>query len=1098
MLLTIRSKELNSAGTYSVQLSLSYSGKVETYVAKRYAPVVSRHLKQSLNEYCMAIVGEQPLSNPAVNFGEKYLSVGHRIADQLMGDDFQLIRFREIIEDVGYAQLDVVIESSQAEFLEEVWDSLILPGSKYIISTVSRSFQRLQLTQDDASKLLNHTTDSSDETVTLSRVESRSETLSHAQRARILYGMSRPHSIPAVFAGSDVMRYVFDSLSSDDALTFDIRCGHEVNGTLERCENKSFDIFHYDGPFLLLNDTLHFVFEDVEGEAHCIDIETMATTLSAKGIKVVFLQATTFYDKQEGRLTNIAQSDLAASLLSHQIENVLVFPFVADPAFNRRAYHALYRSIAAGIALSSAIVEVKKALQSHLASNSADARLLWSTPVLYSTTEFRFSKSPATDSADTQQEALPILRKKLFGFQSEMLPPLLSNASDGVAFDMIRIMQRKSAVLLSGEEGIGKRHNSHLVAAFLALQKQIDFAFYFDSRYASHSVDDMNQMIKSVFVGSEYVDRDIRQILQQHRCLFIIDQATHGETEMKSAMALAEFVNEQIQQDNHVIVIGGKALAEFIHSFESVDLVTLPAWAQHELLTNEQQRLGANNPILTIDSPLIKASRNNPWLIRKLLPQCVKGNSEEALSALAIHCHASDSIKHAYFDWQWHSLSPCARFLLKRLGEQPGIMLELLMIVFERAQTSSAVTKLKELCADNDFDFSRFLQHAEPLGLLKRMPHARFIDSDLADYLSHSAAVLHEKSWENADLSLCFSQLVAEGVRAICGHVLQAHNPHILNNLLIHRRIWASHLELLYKNSDFQRFFSTKKALDAVLQFAGLSDESHAWALALLDRSPIDALLSQADYQAALAWCTLALSINRTRENLSNATLIGGAQSVARWLESLPANVPDSLMPLFRQGVIFCDLVQRANRQWPECIKLMTKVLPQFYDAKLTDDVRQTLRSLVHCYTELGEFSKATAFEDQLLAMMAATAVSEQSSFEQTLELVTARLMRGDHAGAGKLLQQIQQQEHPESNRKLIDALHNEIGFRQGRYADVLPYYCQAWAQAVRLNLHDQLEKLRVRFQVLESELGKETVVRFLRERAPDGIDLLSPTMTIN
>jgi hypothetical protein len=104
--------------------------------------------------------------------------------------------------------------------------------------------------------------------------------------------------------------------------------------------------------------------------------------------------------------------------------------------------------------------------------------------------------------------------------------------------------------------------------------------------------------------------------------------------------------------------------------------------------------------------------------------------------------------------------------------------------------------------------------------------------------------------------------------------------------------------------------------------------------------------------------------------------------------------------------------------------------------------------------------------------------------------------MRGDHAGAGKLLQQMQQQEQPEPNRRLMDALQNEIGFRQGRYADVLPYYCQAWAQAVRLNLQDQIEKLRARFKVLESELGTETVLRLLREKAPDVMDLSSPTMT--
>ena len=73
---------------------------------------------------------------------DKLIQYGQALADSLQGEDLKLYKIAHSIEQSGYQNLDVKIVSSNRRFQAIPWETLILPESSYVLSTVCRSFER--------------------------------------------------------------------------------------------------------------------------------------------------------------------------------------------------------------------------------------------------------------------------------------------------------------------------------------------------------------------------------------------------------------------------------------------------------------------------------------------------------------------------------------------------------------------------------------------------------------------------------------------------------------------------------------------------------------------------------------------------------------------------------------------------------------------------------------------------------------------------------------------------------------------------------------------------------------------------------------------
>lgn len=151
MLLQIIDNQTSNPKNSSIQIILENEDKSETenFVTECYSSPFSVNFRKTLANYFRNFLLKE--SNTAEFSGvvEKLINFGHHLGDELLGEDHQLLKFTENIEQEGYQKLNVRIESERIAFFKEIWETMILPESKYLLSTVVKSFSR-QFTQKNS------------------------------------------------------------------------------------------------------------------------------------------------------------------------------------------------------------------------------------------------------------------------------------------------------------------------------------------------------------------------------------------------------------------------------------------------------------------------------------------------------------------------------------------------------------------------------------------------------------------------------------------------------------------------------------------------------------------------------------------------------------------------------------------------------------------------------------------------------------------------------------------------------------------------------------------------------------------------------------
>ncbi|MFT4925261.1 MAG: hypothetical protein ACI8WB_001353, partial [Phenylobacterium sp.] len=435
----------------------------------------------------------------------------------------------------------------------------------------------------------------------------------------------------------------------------------------------------------------------------------------------------------------------------------------------------------------------------------------------------------------------------------------------------------------------------------------------------------------------------------------------------------------------------------------------------------------------------------------------------------------------AFYQWQWSGLDPVWQKLLVLCADVRGLLLEMLMIATDQKQPFAPAQALFSALGAANEDQNRFAEGLNAwasAGFLSRFPHGRMIDSRCLDFLASKRETCLAELEADKTLQLNFSQLICEGIRLLALHVNKQPNPNISNNLLINRRHWVKHFEILWFGGDYRGFMAVKSAFDQLLQQAKIGEESQAWALDLLQRTPL--MTQESPMEARFCWLALASGVlssggmSKDQADVSNSDVIKqGALYWRDWFNGLTPTLDEKQLPLFQQVVTFLEHYYQSESNWAEAIVICQKSYHVYQQYQAWHRVIQALKSLALYHVQNGDKAQALVYEAQIIDDIPYEDSPPGFKIQQWMDILFARLARLDTDQAQTLLDKIQQSDGADKLADMLDGVQCDIYYQQQNYGAALPYYCQSWGKVLKSEQGAQIEQLQTRLLELKQKLGE-------------------------
>lgn len=1107
MLLRIIDKPGAEGRGDEIELSLRTAAGTESVTTGPDAALVPLDFIDALNGYFAE--SSQVAAHPDAvrDLAAKIADIGRRIGDGLVGDDGPVAKLVEAINAQASPSLAVRVESARATFLAAPWELFVLPGCDRALSTMARDFVRRfrgeGFSEEDAELVydLGVTPPVADAVAALQR-EMGGETPAASHRdapLRVLHIVSRELEELLPFASSNALEWATDSFCSEGAVE------HEILATVswEQFEARLGDrerpvhVVHYDGPFVLDGGEASVLLGGLGLSSARITVAKLSRALKQNKVAALGVDARGCFDGARPVDAALGLNAVARAARDAGIGNVIGMAHVTDPWTSGQCFQLVYRSIATGLALGEAVVKARELLRagaevSRFASQGLPLHA-WPLLVHYGGQSATFFEAPQARVSLEESQTLVRTRQRLLGFNSALLPPSVAHAGDGQAITAIgAIAQSRRALALTGEPGAGKTHVAHRVALYLAQRKLIDFAFYFDFGAESYSTDDVLEMIGPVLGLAPEKKDDTKAALEKLRCCFVLDgfaEATITETEPSPEVRrdLVDLVRELLT-DGHIVLSTGHSPPSAISpTFVEIPLRPL-AQADMRMLAANQLRLhelaGRDNDAGW--EALLAATRGNPFLVTRAVPLLGALSTEGVVEGIGAHVRRGSSPVDSFYEWQWAEMPAPWRRLLLMCAKVEGLLLEMLMVIFDQKTPFAPAKKLTALMGDESTEFRQALLLWERCGFIERLPHGRRIDSRCRPFLERKRQS-QSPTVKDSDAQLPFSQTLCEGVRLLSGHLKTKPNPTLAHYLLVNRRQWATHLETLWFAGDHHGFFRTKQALDEFLHQAKLGDETAVWSLSLLQRSPEPDVRAETPPETALAWLALALQALTVAGADANETLAKGAEVWQRWFDALPPAVEAHQVRQLQQATRFLDWFYRTRRDWTASMAVNEKAQQRFVAIKAWPAAIQAFKALARCHVALGQPETALSVEEQILNAIPYENAPPGFHAEQLFDVAVARAARRAFSHARVVLDQLSSMDDGRLGDK-VEGLKADILYQQASYADSLHHYCKLWTHAVQAQQQPYIERLRTRLHEIRSKMGSEEFDRRIDGELGDGI----------
>ena len=1077
----------------------------------------------------------------------KLIKFGRYLGDELLGENHELMRFIEKIDSVGYANVDVALESKRIEFFAEFWETLILPEANYFISAAARSFQRKFVGKEFADALpakalkLNIAPPQQDQVAQLLGTnDSTQQAAVEHNPLHVLklvadgnHSLAMKTSIDAVIAGSAIeytiahkptLTYCTQLLSGMATTAHD-----EDRQTSDNSANqesiKSPHVVHYNGPVRLIDGKacLQFAATDT-AEAHSntntqvqyIDVDTLAAILVDNGVLLLCIDATEYtapnsHGEQQPIHPSLGLASIAYAAQQQGLGNIIGLNEVSNPWLNQQCFDSIYSAILNGFSIAQAIVEARKVLQNNVESILATPVAIpfhpWSLIAHYGSQEVVFFAGQQTLADPYESPELAKLHQRLFGFRSESLPPLLNSTSDGLALPLAyevqkytQQLQQGRSIVLSGEAGIGKTHITHLAATHIAQQQWVNFSFYYDFGSNDYSADDMLEMIAPIFELPPTDKNTIQQRLAQQKCCFVFDDIHAVTPDHKDALqslfaelkamghCLISVINTSEANVEQQETLAKLVACDVTHTVMPLDDIEQKIFASQCIQKQKIPNIQLNHAW----DDLLTGLQGHPWLIEKSLPLLLARDISDVQADVQNNVLANSNVSkvHGFYEWQWQQLDTGWQKLLILASEQKALLLETLMIAADQKEEFAPAKALMTSLGGASSKFSEALIAWELAGLLNRMPHGRMVDPRVIPFIE-SRKTSQKIIFSETD-QLQFSQILCEGIRLLSQHVLKQPNPAISNNLLFNRRFWVKHFETLWFKQDYRGFIGVKHAFEQLLLQAKLQDESKQWALDLLSRTPIATDDAAQSMESKLAWLMLAASAldNATvsaDNTVPEASIAEGAAIWQQWFTEVNDDIAQEQLALFHQVAGFLELYYRSQKQWQNSITVCQKAVSIYQRYEAWHRVIQAWRSEANYQAQLNNHDLAITTEERIFNEIPYENSPPGFKSQQMLEVLMARVARKATDAAQDLLDKIQATEEAERLKDMLEGVQCDLFYQKQQYLKALPYYCRIWAKSLQTNQQLQIEQLRERLLELEEKVGFDAFASCFAEETPAG-----------
>lgn len=1051
MLLRILDQSTETLPT-AVKIELVKDGLARGYVTDYDISIPSDDLRSRLAWY----YSEYPIDKPVVGADsvmDRLIRYGQSLGQDVCGSFAELDELRKEIESVGYAQCDVELVSQDPGFWSRPWESLILPNSRYVLSSVARSFVRRPAPERPA------------------HVDFH--TPAEGEPLRVLRLLSRP-------AGVDPASVAFaascDALGAEGALVHEVWHGGCWEEVCERLAHRTIPVhvLHFDGPIEIADGSARLVLSRA-GETERVPVSVVARALVEAGVVLLSVDSRGYSGKgySGAEVPVPAQAGLLQVAVEAQregLDGILGLAEGCHPWLSEDCFRQVYHGCVRGLTLEQAVVEARKAFQAKPETDHFTARSLpfhaWPLLIHYSGRPVRFFSKPRAWVEPQESQLSQRVAGKLFGFAARRQPPLLWQADDGELWNVVGSFSTSRAggrrVHVTGAPGTGKTDLAHRAGWYMAQAGEIDFGFYFDFAHEDYSLADLLDMIAPVLALSHGNRGEVAAKLQALRCYVVLDGLEAG-----GHLEIEQWVEDLVANGHMVVTVGrcaGETGNRTVHECDIGPLSDL----NHRVLAAQVLRSEKLEAMETDEawSELLASLRGNPWLTCRVLPLLHRKSPADLAREVKerFRGRSLDTLIEDFFEWQWSEMSESARRLLLLCTVLESVYLEVLAVALDQTvdqkETFQSARELLAAVGAGDTRFADLITLWAQRGFVGRGNYGHIMDVRAVSFLQARAAAAQSEAQVDAATQLRFSQCLCEGLRLTARGASARPGSPLIHHLITRRSQWAGHFERLWFAADFRGFAEVVQAFEPVLRQAGLEAEFGSWLLSLLERSPA-VEPGEAISPAQMAWLGVAarvLALQKPSEAATPGRTERGAGQAAgneredknemqeksagvleraacvwwRWLQQQTVPGEESALACFRQAAHFLSAHFEQRGEWTRCAEVCAKLCPVLLKQQAWYEAIHILHRQARCQLALGDETGAFASERTILEEIQFEGAPAGVRQKTLLNVLVARTARGvcDRA----LLERVRAMDGDrEPLKAMLDRLESQIAAHESR-----------------------------------------------------------------
>lgn len=1089
MKLTIADKSKSASTQWCIEISLESEKFRESYLVEDFSVPISSSSNQLLQQYFSDTI-DNPDERAAVD--AKIIKLGEDLADGILGEDHQLYKFTSLIEEQGYEQLDVTIISDKHDFHNIPWELLILPESPYILSAVTKSFQRSHNAPKDFPELCFELRYPQ---VPLKGLEGFTEGPAidegGVQPLHIFYCLLRPQNTQDIVE-ANFFKYIVSQHLNSKAFQFTLCQATNIKEIYRQIDasTKQYHVLHIDG--LLSNVDNEMVFplntSNTQPEHH-LQLSDIAKLSKDFNIPALILDIKHPQNIQNSTMVENNFADIGVKLLKYGVGNILMNNFVGTAQLQQAVLESFYQQIAKGINFGQAVVESRKQQQS-TASESRLSQfgfpaLSWPLFSHYAQqTLYYFQPQQNPEQADHTTT----LNDKLFGFQNQYLPPMLHHSLDLNYGDIVSTLDN-SVVQVYAEEGYGKTHMAHVLAQYMATHGLVDYCFYFDYHHAHYSAVDVRTMIAPVLNidhednSTDDVDTTFMEELNKNKCLFIFDNIAPIDNN-DSLQSIVSFAETITAAGHYVLLLSVADTQIAIHGINRIEL-RRPSNKEFNLIYQHELQLAnprsADVGLSESDHQLIALAQHNIWLLKKLIPTYItQENAQDYIDSMRDKLQnfgVNPSVK-GFFECKLDQLPEGNKKLLILCSQAPNLILEMIAGVLGQADNMQAAKNLLTEFNLKETPYPTILECWCAEGLAVQFPHGKMLDKRLIRHLADEQHFVISE-----DIRADFDRVLCESLRILAGHVIENPNPHITNNLLINRSFWASKMEKLWQRGDYQTLVGTKLAFEKLLAQHKIAQEISDWANHLLVQH--NKLPKPDHLDFSIAWLNIASSACMAKATMAR-TIELGATIWEKWLEEKDTESDPHALAFLHKVISFLDIYYSIAKAWERKINIHQIASEKYKSAQAWMPLIGSWLALAESYTQLKQPEMALQHEEYVLNDIPYESAPSGFKMQKMIEIIFHRIRRKDIENARRLFTELKSS-NENVHKDLFEWIECDLLEKEGKLDAILPIYCRKWHKFAQANSTKEITMLKNKMLEIADALGHDVFTRIFERETPEG-----------